>query len=387
MAKAKLQQIKLASSDDATQPPFPGGWVLAIFDTLRSFASAFAAEHRLPVSPRTEERIKDAEKVKQLSYDEIESKLVEVIKALFPKVSAVNEFAKKYVGEYFRLWKQAAEFAPEWAKCFGFKAGKSPLLARALVRDLLLRLCFLESCERRLNGMKFDEAEMAFLRHDCPAQVYQALIAECARLEKLSHEKLAGRLKVNESSIYRIKRGESFPSFYLLRALEPKQACHRILAGIGFFDRLHKSLSLHKSPLRNEFLAIASCFFRNHPAALEAFKGSIITRTDSGDSQRQPCKFEGYIACGDQLLVHPGFEALHGEMAGALWRAHLYTLQFARMVDLAQAYCQFASKTSDAQLEEFFDQTESESGGSPCRWMKNLQTHKRDLPLPPARER
>ena len=115
MAKAKLQQIKLASSDDATQPPVPGGWVLAIFDTLRSFASAFAAEHRLPVSPRTEERIKDAEKVKQLSYDEIESKLVEVIKALFPKVSAVNEFAKKYVGEYFRLWKQAAEFAPEWA--------------------------------------------------------------------------------------------------------------------------------------------------------------------------------------------------------------------------------------------------------------------------------
>ena len=376
MAKAKLQQIKLASSDDATQPPFPGGWVLAVFDALGSFAPAFAEEHRLLISRRTEERIKAANEVKKLSYDEIENKLVEVITALFPKVSAVNEFAKKYVAEYFRLWKQAAEFAPDWAKCLGFQTGKSPVLARALLRDLLLRLCFLESCERRLNGLKFEEAEMAFLRYDSPAQFYQTLISERARYEKLSQAKLAERLRITEKSLIRVKGGVSLPPYNLLRALEQTKACHRMLAGIGFFDRLHKSLSLHKSVLRNEFLAIASGFFRNYPAALEAFKGSIITRTDSADIRRQQCKFEGYIAYGDQLLVHPGFEALHGEMPDALWRAHLYTLQFARNFDLAQAYCQFATKATDSQLEEFFHHAGSESGGSPYRWMENLQKHK-----------
>src|SRR5438105_2975609 len=209
MAKAKLQQIKLTSGDDATQPPFPGGWVLAVFNALSSFAPALAVKHQLPISQRTQERIKAAKVVKQRSYDEVEGKLAELIKALFPKVSVVNGFAKKYVDEYFRLWKQAAEWSPQLAKCLGFKPTEPSVLGRALVRDLILRLCYLESCERRLRRISFGEAELAFLRHDCPAQVYQALISDLARLHKISQEKLAERLGVTERSLSRAKRGES----------------------------------------------------------------------------------------------------------------------------------------------------------------------------------
>lgn len=123
MAKAKLQQIKLSSGADATQPPFPGGWVLAIFDALSAFAPALEAEHKLPSSPRTRDRINAAEAVKQRSYDEIEVKLVELLMALFPTVSSVNGFAQKYVDEYFRLWKQAAEWSPKFAQHLGFMPG------------------------------------------------------------------------------------------------------------------------------------------------------------------------------------------------------------------------------------------------------------------------
>src|SRR5438034_9444215 len=57
-----------------------------------------------------------------------QTKLVEVITNLFRKVSAVNGFARKYVDEYFRLWKQAVEFAPIWAKNFGFKSSESQVV-------------------------------------------------------------------------------------------------------------------------------------------------------------------------------------------------------------------------------------------------------------------
>ena len=386
MAKAKLRQIKLTSGDDATQPPFPGGWVLAIFDALSFFAPALAAKHQLPISQRTQERIKAAEAVKQRSYDEIETKLVEVITKLFRKVSAVNGFARKYVDEYFRLWKQAVEFAPIWAKNFGFKSSESQMVGRALVRDLILRLCYLESCERRLRRISFGEAELAFLRHGCPAQVYQALISEQAQPRKISQQKLAERLGVTDKSLLRVKRGVSLPSFKLLLDLKQPETGHRLLAGVGFVDELLKTLGLHKSVLRNEFLAIASVFFRNHPAALETFTGTIPSTTKSGDAEVEACNFERFVALGDRLLLHPGFKTLYSEMPDALWRCHLYTLQFARIVDLAQAYCQFSTEVSDSPLEDVLLEAEHETDGSPYRWMVNLRLHKGVLPLPPASE-
>jgi len=130
----------------------------------------------------------------QLRRDE--TNLGELITALFPRVAVVNGFAKKYVNEYFRLWKQAAEFAPAWVKCLGFEPGEPHMLGRALVRDLVLRLGYLESCERRLNKQGFCEAELAFLQHDSPPQVYRPLISEQMRLQKISQEKLAERLNV-----------------------------------------------------------------------------------------------------------------------------------------------------------------------------------------------
>ena len=141
MANHKLRQIKLTSGDDAGQPPFPGGWVLAIFKALEIFAPALAHRHELPIRRRTKDRIKAAVVVKQSSYGDIEGKLVELITTLFPKVSTANRFAKKYVDEYFRLWKGAAEIAPAWATCLGFRPGGSSVLSRALARDFVLRLC------------------------------------------------------------------------------------------------------------------------------------------------------------------------------------------------------------------------------------------------------
>jgi len=386
MAKAKLQQISLTSGDDATQPPFPGGWVLAVFDAARAFAPALAAKHQLPISQRTKERIKAAEAVKQRSYDEIETNLGELITALFPRVAVVNGFAKKYVNEYFRLWKQAAEFAPAWVKCLGFEPGEPHMLGRALVRDLVLRLGYLESCERRLNKQGFCEAELAFLQHDSPPQVYRALISEQMRLQKISQEKLAERLNVDDRTLRRIKRGDHIPPLQALLKLKPPGAGHRLLTGIGFVDQLLKALGLHKSVLRNEFLSIAGVFFRNHPTAVEAFHGSILQQTDSGAIRHEGRDFEGYIAFGDYLLLHPGFEELHPEMPDVLWRAHLYSLQFARVVDLAQAYCQFSREDSDSRLEDFLRRAEGESDACPYGWMDKLRLRRRDLTLPPAAE-
>lgn len=380
MAKAKLHQIKLTSGNIATQPPFPGGWVLAVFDALNAFAPATASRHRLPISQRTQERIKAAKAVKQRTYEEVEAKLIALVTALFPKVSAVNGFAKKYVDEYFRLWKQAAEFAPTWARCLGFEPGESHALGRALVRDLVLRLCYLEGCERRFNKQGFREAELAFLRHDSPPQVYQALTSEQARLQKISLEKLASRLKVTEKSLQRVKRGESLPSLKLLLDLKQPEAYHRLLAGIGFIDRLLRTLGLQESVLRNEFLAIAAAFFRFHPPALEAFTGSIPRTTKGGVVKFDACDFEHVAAFGDGLLLHPGFDGLWSEMPDALWRCHLYTLQFARIVDLAQAYYRFATEESDAPLEDVLRDAEHESDGCPYRWMDKLRPNKRDLP-------
>jgi hypothetical protein len=378
MAKAKLHQIKLTADSSTAQPPFPGGWVLAIFDALNNFAPTLAHEHRLPISKRTQERIKakSALPVKQVSYDEIEIKLVEVITVLFPKVSSVNGFAQKYVDEYFRLWKIAAEIGPKWVASFGFKPGKPSVISRALVRDLVLRLCYLESCERKLNQQSFSKNELNYLGHDLPTQIYRLLISAATRQRKMSVEKLADFLKVTEKSLHRIKGGESLPSYKLLQDLKRSHTGDRMLAGLGFVDHLLKHLGLHKSILRHEFLAAASVFFRYHPPILEAFIGSITRKTEGGEIQNEECKFEGFIRYGDQLLVHPGFHELWTEMPDAIWRCHLHTLRFARNADLAQAYFQFAAKSDDEPLEDFLRAAEQESGDIQHYWMTKLRAQK-----------
>lgn len=373
MAKAKHQQIKLASGNHDTQPPFPGGWVLAIFDALRVFTPSLAANHDLPVSKSTQERIKAGKEVKQSSYTEIKDKLVELLSALFPKVSAVNGFARKYVDEYFDLWKQSAEIAPIWVKSLGLVPAEPAVLGRALVRDLVLRLCYLESCERRLNKEGFDETELFFLSHDTPTQVYENLIRELAEARNLSQERLAAELGVaDDRSLRRIKGGESIPSFKLLLKLKPSKANHRLLTGICFVDQLLKDLGFQESILRHELLPAASAFFRAHPGALKAFIGKITKKHDSGEIQEVTCDFEEFIAYGDYALLHPGFEKVWPAIPDALWRAHVYSLCYASMVDLAQAYFQFAQVECDERLVSFLHQAEKESQNCAYHWKDKL---------------
>jgi len=372
MARHKLQQVQLVSADGKTQRPFPGGWVLAIFEAVNGFASDCAAKHRLATSPRTHVRLKGGQPVKQSTYDEIESKLVGLTTALFPNVSAVNGFAKKYVDEYFRLWKQAADWSPQLAKCLSFSPGSPSVLGRALVRDLMLRLCYLESCERKLGRMEFEEAELEFLQHDSPAQVYQALISDRARTEKLSQEELAEQLEANDRNLRSIKSGKRLPSVELLLALKRSGAGHRLLTGVGFVDHLLKALGFGEGGLRNEFIAIASVIFRHLPPAMNNFKGRVYGKTASGAVRSKLHNFEGFVGFGDHLLVHPGFNELYPEMPDALWRAHLHTLQYARFADLAKAYFQFARVDDDPDLTRFLDRAELNSDGCPDGWMAEL---------------
>ena len=234
MARHKLQQVPLVSADGTTQPPFPGGWVLAIFEAVHVFAPECAAKHRLPGSRRTQDRIKAGESVKRSSYDEIDFRLVALVTALFPTVSVINGFAVKYVNEYFRVWKAAAEIAPHWVSALGFQSGQTGVLARALLRDFVLRLFYLESCERALRGEAFSSDELELLRHDAPAQVYAALIRERARRDKVSMEKLAEKLGFYDEKLRRLKAGKIASDWGLLRKLSGANANQRLLAGIGF---------------------------------------------------------------------------------------------------------------------------------------------------------
>jgi hypothetical protein len=193
-------------------------------------------------------------------------------------------------------------------------------------------------------------------------------------------------LKVTEKSLHRIKGGKSLPSYKLLRDLKPSDTGHRLLTGLGFIDQLLKQLGLHKSILRHEFLAAASVFFRYHPPILKAFIGSITRKSEWGEIRNEECDFQGFIAYGDYLLLHPGFQELWTEMPDALWRCHLHTLQFARNADLAQAYFQFATKSDDEPLEDFLHAAEQESGDSQHHWMAKLRQHNVKLDIPPSKK-
>lgn len=370
MATHKLKQIPLVSADSTTQPPFPGGWVLAIFATVNAFALAYASKQQVPGSRRTHVRLKGGEPVKQSTYDGIETKLVELVTALFPKVAVINDFAAKYVNEYFRLWKGAAEIAPHWVTALGFQPAQTGVLARTLVRDLVLRLCYLEGCERALSGVPFEQKELRLLRHDAPAKIYATLIAEQKRRRELSTENLAGSLGIYEKKLNRLKKGESAPDWQLLRKLPTPDGNHRLLAGIGFMDAFLRELGLNEGVMCGDILRAAEVFLSSHHDALVA----------RGVSNQ----FARIAAHGDNLLLHPGFEWLWPKMPDALWRAHLYSLKFARIVDLAQACFRCAGCENDRDMTSFFEIAERKSDSCPHGWMDELRQPNNVLQFPPS---
>ena len=71
--------------------------------------------------------------------------------------------------------------------------------------------------------MSFGEAELAFLRHDSPAQVYQALMSQRARSGELSQEELAEELgsidkKALDAELKRLGKTLDRPRVALLKA-------------------------------------------------------------------------------------------------------------------------------------------------------------------------
>ncbi len=341
---------------------------MAIFDAIEVFAPALAARCQLPISQRTKVRIKSAdEKIKYSSFEEIESKLVELTRITFPRIGSMEGMANKYVDEYFRLWGEAAKWAPRSLKNLDCDSGETAVLGRAFVRDILLRLLYLESCERQLNGRTFAESELKILQHDCPKQVYRALISLQVQSKKITQEKLSKDLGSYEKKLGRVKKGETIPNLQFLSRLKDQNTDMRMLAGIGFIDQLLKTLELQKSNVRNEFLPIASTFFRHHPKYLETFKGSISSEIES-----EACDFENFVKFGENLLLHPEFDRLWSDMPDALWRCHLYTLRHARIFDLALAYLRFSTVADDQSLEGILDEAEQQSGGSRHAWMNQI---------------
>ena len=384
MARHKLHQVPLVSADGTTQPPFPGGWVLAIFEAVHTFAPDYATKYRFPGSPRTRVRIKGGKSIKQGTYDGIETSLVELATALFPTVAVINGFAAKYVNEYFRLWKAAAEIAPHWVTALGFRPEQSGVLARTLLRDLVLRLCYLESCERALSGVPFDKEELGVLHHVDPAKVYAALITEQKLRRKLSTEELAGSLGLYEEKLRRLKQGKIVPELQLLRKLVAAAGNHRLLAGIGFMDVFQRELGLNEGILCADILCAAEVFFPAHQSALHNWRGTQLAGTTSKNQTVGLVPFAQFVTSGDNLLLHPGFETVWPKMPDALWRAHLNALQFARIVDLAQACFQFAGYGNDRDMTKFFEIAERKSDGCPHGWMDELRQPNNILSFPPS---
>ncbi len=386
MALNKQHQVPLVSATGTTQPPFPGGWVLAIFDAIHAFAPAFAAAQELPDISRTGtgSRLKQAVAVKTDTQQDLEAFVVRIITALFPRTASINRFAEEYVKEYFGLWATAADFAPNWAKAMGYEAAPSCVIARALFRDLVLRLCYLETCERKLNDESYGGWELCLLKSESLAHVYQTLIDTRTKPRGSTLEALARKLKVNEKSLRRFKKGESAPSLAHLHRLKPIAENGRLLAGIGFIDALLRKLKLRDGTLQKEVLHVSESFLPAHRRALDSFVEHIPHQNADGVVRTEPHAFESYIRIGTYLLLHPGLESIWSELPDALWRAHLYNLQFARIIDFAQAYYQFSEPENDCPLMAFFQNAERESSDCPYHWMTKLRERCNVLPFPPG---
>jgi len=384
MHKRTLQQVSLVSDDGRAQSRFPGGWALKIFDALHAFAPAFANVHTLPITTRTQERIKGEDLINPDTYTDIEKKLIEITRALFPRTSAVNDFAAKYVNEYFRLWKVAAEAAPRWVGSRGYIPSASGVIARALIRDLVLRLCYLESCERKFRGTPFSPWELTLLRYDSPAALYGDLVTRQTKSQGIAQVDLAEELTVTVRSLSRFREGKKIPQFAHLVGLAPTGEPHRLLAGIGFCDQLLRTVGLRGSSLMQEILHVAESFLPNHRRALDSYAGEILPTEKDGSNLTKSCGFESFASYLDNLLLHPGFESIRVRMPGPIWRCHLATLKFATIPELAQAYFQCAEMENERGLEAFLRTAEKESGGSDNRWIDKLRQNNNVLAFPGA---
>lgn len=376
VATHKQRQVPLVSDHGPAQPPLPGGWALAVFGAIETFAPGFANEHRVDISRGTKTNINRGDTIKQSTYDDqIEKKLVEIATALFPRTAATSRSMADFVNEFFRLWTFSADAGATWAKIQGFTPAQSATLSRALVRDLMLRLCYLECCERKLQGEDFSEWELALSRKRSFPRIYRGLLEAEMQRRRWTQIGMGRKLKVDSRRLRGFMSGEAAPSFAMLCALRPSDECRRLLAGLGFCDALLRKLHLNDTALAQEILNVAKSFLPIHRGVLETFSGEILHAQNDGSILSEPRDLKGYLAYGQHILIFPGFEELIQRRVArtALWRCHLYALRFARMMDLAQAYYRFSDEAGEEALEEFLRNAERESGDCPYRWMENLR--------------
>jgi len=385
MARHKLKQVPLVSDNGPAQPPLPGGWALAVFGAIEAFAPGFAHQHRVEISRGTKTNINRGDAIKQSTYDEqIERKLVEMVTALFPRTATTSRCIADFVNEFFRLWTFSAESGSIWAKIQGFTPAQSATLSRALVRDLMLRLCYLECCERKLRGGRFSEWELIFLRKRSFPQIYRALLGKAMQSRRSTQIGLGLKLGVDSRRLRGFMNGEAAPSFEMLGNLRAYNEEGRLLAGLGFCDALLRKLDLNDTGLAQEILSAARALLPIHREVLETFSGVIFRPRKDGSIRRETRDFKGYLSYEQHILVFPGFEELIQAkvLRTALWRCHLYALRFARMMDLAQAYYQFSDETDDETLEESLRIAELESDGCPHSWMEKLREKNPVLAFP-----
>lgn len=367
MAKNKQTQIPLVSADgSATQPPFPGGWVLAIIAALEQFTGL---EIELLISSRTKVRINNGDAITQTGREKLIDALTALVKRHFPAVASINDFARKYCVEYYDCWTVAVEIAPEWTRAFGYEPVSNGVLARALIRDLVLRLAYLESCNRALAQDTSLARQQPVFRADGPRALYASMLQSIQSIHGDSLEATAINLGTNDAQLRRIRRGEAVPTWVLLEEMAGPEMDVRLVAGVGWLDTLFHKLGQHEGSLGSEIFALAEIFFPAHAFALAEV------------GRKRGC-LENVMKEVGNLLLHPGFDCVWRKLPSALWRAHLYNLQFARMPDLAHAYVQFGEEENERELNRFFDEAESKRGGSPFAWMDALRERNPALPFP-----
>jgi hypothetical protein len=347
----------VSATGEATQPPFPGGWVLALFSTLEHFLGSADAS---PLSPRTRTRIRQGEEFNRQFLDELLARVASVLCTYFPVVCGINDFAAKYAREYFDCWIGSLQIAPDWTRAFGYEPGGSAILARALVRDLALRFAYLESLERALQADYSLSKPSSLFGHEGPGRLYAAMIREAQEAHGCSEAEMAGRLNSTDRQLRRIRSGKAAPSWALLQEFSGAGHDIRLVAGTGFIDALLHRFDLGGGALGAELFAMAERFFPAHTHALAEMEKRGITLLKL--AQR-----------GDNLLLHPGFESVWETMPSALWRAHVYTLKFASMPDLAHAYMQFGREENERELAQFFKAAEKRSDRCPHGWVNDLR--------------
>lgn len=330
-----------------TLPSFPGGWVMAVLDAALNEA----------LIHRSASRLRSGKSVEAATYQEWETKLVDAVKRSFPRVSAINGFAAKYVNEYFRLWRISAEAAPLWESHFDPTPSSIAVLGRAALRDLLLRVCYLESCERHLAGLTNTVLIQSQSIHD----FYAHLLEQSQRCNNVTQEKLAAKLGIDPVIVRRWKSGKAVPTLSQLQLLTPA-GDERVFRGVRFLDLLLRQLGYRWTLMADECTNLAAIFLREHPAALANFR--------KNGSETEP-DFRDWAMADENLLLHAGFFELRAAMPDALWRAHLYALQFARPFDLARAYLRFSTVRDDFRLENFLLTAEG-PGRDPSGWLYSL---------------